>query len=296
MVKFSNPKHRKINCNYRYPSLQSFVLCLLAFHIIGYGILFYHELSKRVAPPPSSKRFAKQPPKQPAPIAKATPSKQHNCTITSPNELSPEERFPKQGPRHTTDPPPGAITLVCCETTKGPLSIAVHPSWAPIGAQRFLDLVRDDFFSRTPLFRCLKGFLCQFGIPADPRKSQKFKQTLEDDRNWLPEGPDHRRNENGTKRFARGYLAYAGGGKNTRDYQLIVSLKDNPFLGGGSPWEVPWGELVGAQSFETLERIYTGYGEEGPKQGMLQNRGMTKEMEEQFPNLDYLMGCSLLGV
>jgi cyclophilin family peptidyl-prolyl cis-trans isomerase len=31
--------------------------------------------------------------------------------------------------------------LVRCGTTKGPFDITVHPSWAPIGAKRFLDMV-----------------------------------------------------------------------------------------------------------------------------------------------------------
>ena len=63
------------------------------------------------------------------------------------------------------------------------------------------------------------------------------------------------------KRFAQGYLAYAGSGTDSRGVQLIVALEANPRLGGGSPWEVPWGELVGAHSYDTLAKIYTGYGE-----------------------------------
>ena len=43
--------------------------------------------------------------------------------------------------RHIVPPPPGPVTLVCCETTKGTLNIEVHPAWAPNGAARFLDMV-----------------------------------------------------------------------------------------------------------------------------------------------------------
>jgi hypothetical protein len=56
----------------------------------------------------------------------------------------------------------------------------------------------------------------------------------------------------GTKRFQKGYLAYAGAGKNSRGTQLIMAFEDNLYLGGGSPWEVPWGQVFGANSFETL--------------------------------------------
>jgi hypothetical protein len=98
----------------------------------------------------------------------------------------------------------------------------------------------------------------------------------------------------GVKRFAKGYLAYAGAGKNSRSNQLIVALEGNGPLAGGSPWEVPWGELVGEASFETLSKIYTGYGEDGPKQGMLRKNGMTEDMKLVFDKLDYINKCQLL--
>lgn len=43
--------------------------------------------------------------------------------------------------RHIVPPPAGPVTLVCCNTTKGPLNIEVHPTWAPNGAERFLHMV-----------------------------------------------------------------------------------------------------------------------------------------------------------
>jgi hypothetical protein len=43
--------------------------------------------------------------------------------------------------KHIVPPPAGAVTLVCCNTTKGALNIEVHPTWAPIGAERFLHMV-----------------------------------------------------------------------------------------------------------------------------------------------------------
>ena len=42
-----------------------------------------------------------------------------------------------------------------------------------------------------------------------------------DDKPWLPQGPKFRQNEDGVKRFAQGYLAYAGGGPNTRGNQFM---------------------------------------------------------------------------
>ena len=216
------------------------------------------------------------------------------CPYTSLDQLTPEERFPRQGPRHQVDPPAGGrITLVCCQTTKGPWNIAVHGKWAPRGAQRFLQMVRKQYFAnKVPLMRCVHNFLCQFGL-AGPA-SKEFDHRLPDDPNWLPEGPEHKVNEAGVKRFAQGYLAYAGSGVDSRGVQLIVSLQDNPRLGGGSPWEVPWGELVGTHSFETLSKIYTGYGEHGPSQGLLRREGASPAVAKDFPLLDYILSCQVV--
>jgi cyclophilin family peptidyl-prolyl cis-trans isomerase len=222
-------------------------------------------------------------------------------TIHSLKDLSPLELHPQAtSTRYIVNPPADKIpiTLVTCETTKGFLHIVVHPSWAPLGASRFLRMVSTKYFSsRIAMMRCLKGFLCQFGIAGDPLLNSEYVgagKNLKDDPNWLPEGPTHRTNELGVKRFSKGFLAYAGSGKNSRSNQLIVALRNNEGLGGGSPWEVPWGEVVGDESFATLDKIFTGYGEKGPSQGRLSREGSSKAIAEEFPNLDYILSCEVV--
>ncbi len=145
--------------------------------------------------------------------------------------------------------------------------------------------------------RCVRNFICQFGLAGDPSYNEEYKgkkNALPDDPNWLPEGPSHRTNELGVKRFAKGYFAYAGSGTNSRSNQLIVALGDNERLAGGSPWEVPWGEAVGKESFETLDRIYTGYGEKGPSQARLSREGSSEGVGRDFPELDYILSCDVV--
>ena len=108
------------------------------------------------------------------------------------------------------------MTLVCCQTTLGVLNIAVHPAWAPLGAQRVLQMVENGFFnSEVAFFRALAGFLVQFGIAGDPKVQAKFDEShggrggLPDDPQWLPPGPPGRE-INGVTRFQKGYLSYAG--------------------------------------------------------------------------------------
>ena len=140
--------------------------------------------------------------------------------------------------------------------------------------------------------RCIQKFICQFGIAGDPSLNKSYG-SIPDDFNWLPEGPDHWTNVAGVKRYARGYLAYAGSGPNSRSQQFIVALGDNKRLGGGSPWEVPWGEVVGTESYNTLGQIYTGYGEKGPSQALLHKEGASPEVDKRFPKLDYMTSCTI---
>ena len=100
------------------------------------------------------------------------------------------------------DPPTSNIALVCCVTTKGPLTIAVRPRWAPRGARRFYDMVRSNYFSaRIPLFRCIKSFLCQWGIAGREHTPDEFRKSFADDPSWLPWGPKYW-SVDGVARFA----------------------------------------------------------------------------------------------
>ena len=93
--------------------------------------------------------------------------------------------------------------LVRCQTTQGPLLIQVHPAWAPLGAERFLTLVRDDFYRDIAFYRvyliyyiligrivkfillagCVKRFLTQFGISDRPEKAHWHYNQIKDDPN-----------------------------------------------------------------------------------------------------------------
>lgn len=54
---------------------------------------------------------------------------------------------------------------------------------------------------------------------------------------------------------------------------------------------MPFGQLVGEESFITLSKIYTGYNEK-PSQGKIMNRGV-QYLEEEFPLLDYITECHI---
>lgn len=216
------------------------------------------------------------------------------CPVTSIASLSKEERQPRAGMRHMVDPPAGGnLTLVCCETTKGHFSALLHHAWAPLGVARLVNMIQSRYFSsKVPLFRCTNA--CQFGLSGNPEETKNFNARMQDDPMWLPPGKDHRKNEFGVLRYPQGIWTYAGSGPNTRSNQFVITLKPNPFMGGGSPWEVPLGEFVGKISFDVLPRLYNGYGEKGPGQGLLRKEGNSERVQKEWPLMDYILGCDVL--
>eukprot|EP00798_Chlamydomonas_sp_ICE-L_P022137 gene22137-29199_t len=134
---------------------------------------------------------------------------------------------------------------VICESTAGSWTAEVHPSWSPNGAKRYLELVRDGFFDNTPLFRAVPGFLVQFGISMNRSMNEKLETCILDD-----PFPIH-------VEMKKGIMAYAGNGKNSRNYQVWIGYEGASGL-GGAPWETPFAEIV--DGFENVEHIYSGYG------------------------------------
>ena len=219
---------------------------------------------------------------------------QSKCPIKFISDLSDAQLHPVAGDRHMVTPPQGGkLSLLCFETTQGNMNLLVHERWAPIGVARLLEMVQNRYFeTKIPLFRCTDA--CQFGLAGDPAFTERFSSRLLDDPMWLPPGQNHRENSQGVRRYPQGYFTYAGGGNHTRSNQFVLTLKPNKFMGGGSPWEVPIGELVGKESFETMSKFYTGYGEKGPPQGLLHREGNSIKVQTEWPLLDYITGCTLV--
>jgi cyclophilin family peptidyl-prolyl cis-trans isomerase len=179
-------------------------------------------------------------------------------------------------------PPPTA--LVWCETTQGAVELEIAPSWAPAGAARFLELVAAGFLDGAALFRCIDGFVCQFGLAADPTHNAGWAAIPDDPRKML-----------GTLRA--GMLAFAGSGPASRTTQLFVALADSDSL-GTRPWETPIGAVV-HRSRATVAKWYTGYGDHppggsAPPQAELRSRG-SAWAREAYPRLDFITTCVRTG-
>lgn len=175
-----------------------------------------------------------------------------------------------------------ARTTVHCELTVGSIHIEVHPEWGPLGAARFLELVEAQYLDGTALFRAISNFLVQFGIGArkPERDAWNRKPPIKDD----PLRPDI------PVKF--GTMAFAGGGKHSRTFQMWIALADNQKQLGTEYWETPFAQVVGDASMATLRKINTEYGDR-PQQGSIWTRGYDY-LAKEFPRLDYIRTCRVM--
>lgn len=129
------------------------------------------------------------------------------------------------------------------ETTVGDFVIDVRREWAPIGADRFYNLVRAGFYDDTRISRVVEGFIAQFGLSGDPAVSAAWMGvTILDD-------PVVETN-------TRGSIAYAMTGPDTRWTQVYINLVDNVRL--DEQGFAPFGRIEG---MDVVDKIYSGYGE-----------------------------------
>lgn len=166
-------------------------------------------------------------------------------------------------------------------TTKGEFVIKVTREWAPGGADRFYNLVKNGFFDGATFFRVISGFMVQFGISAHPQVSAPWREAR------IKDDPVIGSNK-------KGFISFAMSGPNSRTSQVFINLVDNARLDpmGFSPF----GEVT--SGMEVVEKLHSGYGEgaprgNGPEQGRIQAEGR-KYLEAQFPNLDSIKSASIV--
>jgi cyclophilin family peptidyl-prolyl cis-trans isomerase len=178
--------------------------------------------------------------------------------------------------------------VVRCASTKGNFDITVHEDWAPLGAERFLDLVRHGVLDGTVLYRVVPNFLVQFGVPRGeiPRKYVSRLSNIKDDPPFRPSSG---------RKFKRGYVSFAGGGKNSRKADMFISFTDTDGL-GNSPWETPFGS-ISLDGMEVVDRFEGKYGDlkdfggRAPDFGKLWSQGYDF-LAKEYPDIDYLLHCS----
>jgi len=170
---------------------------------------------------------------------------------------------------------PDSFTVLL-DTSRGPVTIEVTRSNAPIGVDRFYSMVKSGYLDGARFFRVVPGFVVQFGISGNPALNKVWTSPIKDD-------PPRRGNKN-----VRGTVVFASTqDPDSRTTQLFFNLADNRML--DSQGFVPIGKV--AKGTEVVDRFFSGYGED-PDQGLILSQG-DAYLSKTFPSLDYIKSATI---
>lgn len=163
-------------------------------------------------------------------------------------------------------------------TTKGDFTLEITREWAPLGADRFYNMVKIGYFNDVAFFRNVKGFMVQFGIHGDPAVNTAWRSsTLQDD-------PVVQSNLPGFITYAKTSLP------NSRSTQFFINFGNNARLDGMG--FAPFGKVV--EGMNIVESLFNGYGETPSQaQGAIQSQG-NAFLRDNFPNLDYIKSAAIV--
>jgi cyclophilin family peptidyl-prolyl cis-trans isomerase len=166
------------------------------------------------------------------------------------------------------------VSRIRFETSKGPFVVQLVRTWAPLGADRFYNLVRLGFYDDTRFHRVNANYIAQFGLSGDPRVTAAWRDQQ------LPDDPPRSRNRRGT-------FAFAMKGPNTRLTQVYINIGDNT-RNDAEPFSM-LGTVV--EGMHVIDQLYSGYGESSGS-GMRQGRqgpietGGNAYLDREYPLLD----------
>jgi peptidyl-prolyl cis-trans isomerase A (cyclophilin A) len=175
-----------------------------------------------------------------------------------------------------------AVYKVKVVSTKGEFTIEVHRDWAPLGADRFYNLVKNGFYDDASFFRVIPNFMAQIGINAKPSLTKAWETAV------IKDDPVKQSN-------TKGFVTFATSGPNSRTTQVFFNFKDNSFLdkAGFSPF----GNVV--DGMDVVDKLYSGYGEgapdgRGPSQAKVSAEGKPY-LDKNFPELDSIKTARIVG-
>jgi peptidyl-prolyl cis-trans isomerase A (cyclophilin A) len=152
------------------------------------------------------------------------------------------------------------------DTSKGSFAIDVHREWAPIGADRFYNLVKNGFYDGTRFFRVRPGFMAQFWQRAS-----------------LKDEPPMKSNTRGFVSFAKENLP------DTRFTQVFINYADNGYL--DEQGFAPFGQVV--SGMEIVDKIFGYPRDSEPDQRRILREGNGYLLKE-FPKLDFVKKATII--
>lgn len=180
------------------------------------------------------------------------------------------------------------------DTTTGPadgnFTIRTKSSWAPLGAERFEELVNESFYDGLVVYKVvpnpatdpkssrakLVGMwgIAQFGVNLDKSKM----------RQWTALTPPGDRHPPRQKKNKRGRIAFAPGSmEHPSGTEVLINLVYNKRLK-----RMPFGEVVGEEGMKVVDRFYSEYSKlGGANPGKPPARHDIEEEGEKLLNRDY---------
>ena len=166
------------------------------------------------------------------------------------------------------------------DTSRGVFVVEVTRAWAPRGADRFYNLVKNGFYDNARFFRVISGFMVQFGIHGDPGIMARWRTAQ------ISDDPV-------TQSNTKGMITFATAGPNTRTTQVFINFSDNSRLDQSG--FAPFGRVVSGMN--VVEAINAEYGEgapngRGPNQSRIQSEG-NAYLSKDFPRMDYIKKATI---
>jgi len=159
-------------------------------------------------------------------------------------------------------------------TTRGDFVVEVTRAQAPLGADRFYNLVKYGFYNGDAFFRVVTGFVVQFGLSPVPAINAAWENAK------IKDDPVQSSN-------VRGALCFATSGANTRTTQLFINLGNNTRL--DSMGFAVFGIVV--EGMEVVDKIYADYGEK-PDQEKITKQGAAY-IKANFPLIDSIKTATI---
>lgn len=160
------------------------------------------------------------------------------------------------------------------DTSAGPVVIQVTRAWAPLGADRFYNLVKNGFYDGVRFFRVIPGFMAQGGMNGDPAVQKIWgRANFNDD-------PVKQSNKRGFVTFAK------TGAPNSRSTQFFINYSDNGRLDRDG--FAPFGEVV--EGMAVVDKFYSY--SNVPDQGRLTNEG-NAYLQKEYPRLTVIKKATI---
>lgn len=163
------------------------------------------------------------------------------------------------------------------ETSKGPFVIEVHREWAPLGADRFFNLVKNGFYDGTRFFRVRPGFMAQFGLNGDANIQGAWQRAS------LRDEPPMKNNTRGYVSFTKESLP------NTRFTQIFINYTDNSYL--DEQGFAPFGQVV--TGMEVVDKLFAPARDNEPDQRRILREG-NAYLQKEFPQLDFVKKATIV--